>query len=155
MEPIITSILDNDMYKFTMQQAVLEIFPEAIVTYRFKNRGKQRFNVRFLELLKQQIEYMGLLSLTQQEYSHIKGNIPFFKPAYVEYLKNYRYKDKKGIYRLVPLLVSGITKSGETGKLWMGIDPIDGSVQDLDIKQSLLKLFQTWLMNTKHLWLEN
>jgi hypothetical protein len=38
---------------------------------------------------------------------------------------------------------------------WMGIDPIDGSVQDLDIKQSLLKLFQTWLMNTKHLWLEN
>lgn len=37
-------------------------------------------------------------------------------------LKNYRYEDKNGRYRLVPLLVSG-KRNGETGKPWRGIDP--------------------------------
>jgi len=91
MRPIINSILDSDMYKFTMQQAVLELFPNENVSYRFKNRGKQRFNVRFLELLKEQIDYMSQLALTHYEYSWIKGNIPFFKPMYLEYLRNYRF----------------------------------------------------------------
>ena len=53
MKPILTSILDNDMYKFSMQQAVLELFPDANVSYRFKNRGGQRFNVKFLKLLQE------------------------------------------------------------------------------------------------------
>lgn len=95
MKPIINSILDNDLYKFSQQQAVLELFPDTQVTYRFKNRGEQRFNVRFLELLKQQIEYMESLSLTPLEYSYIKDNIPFFKPSYLEYLKNYRYNQSE------------------------------------------------------------
>ncbi len=91
MKPILTSILDNDLYKFTMQQAVLELYPDVMVSYRFKNRGEQRFNVRFLELLKEQINYMSQLALTHLEYSYIKGEIPFFKPLYCEYLNNYRY----------------------------------------------------------------
>jgi len=74
-----------------MMQAVLELYPNVKVSYRFKNRGKQRFNVRFLELLKEQINYMSQLALTQLEYSYIKSEIPFFKPLYTEYLKNYRY----------------------------------------------------------------
>ncbi|KYG65585.1 hypothetical protein AZI86_00450 [Bdellovibrio bacteriovorus] len=37
-------------------------------------------------------------------------------------LKNYRYTDHKGRYRLVPLLVSG-KRNGETGKPWRGVDP--------------------------------
>lgn len=37
-------------------------------------------------------------------------------------LKNYRFEDEQGVYRLVPLLVSG-TRKGETGQVWHGIDP--------------------------------
>lgn len=37
-------------------------------------------------------------------------------------LKLYKYRDKIGRYRLVPLLVSGV-RNGETGKPWRGIDP--------------------------------
>lgn len=87
---IIKSILDNDTYKFSMMQFVVELFPDAYVEYRFKNRGKQRFNVEFLRLLKQEILMMGQLSLTEKEYSWLK-TISFFKPSYVEYLKNYSY----------------------------------------------------------------
>jgi hypothetical protein len=35
---IITSLLDTDLYKFTMMQAVLHQFPGAQVEYRFKCR---------------------------------------------------------------------------------------------------------------------
>ena len=36
---IITSLLDTDLYKFTMMQAVLHQFPGAQVEYRFKCRN--------------------------------------------------------------------------------------------------------------------
>ena len=35
---IITSLLDTDLYKFTMMQAVLHQFPGAQVEYKFKCR---------------------------------------------------------------------------------------------------------------------
>lgn len=95
MEQIITSLLDSDLYKFTMQQAVLELFPNAQVEYRFKNRGNQRFTPDFLLELKRQIHNMSIISLTDEEYSWIKENIPFFKPSYLEYLKNYYFDPKE------------------------------------------------------------
>ena len=36
---IIESLLDTDLYKFTMQQCVLHQFPAAEVSYRFKCRS--------------------------------------------------------------------------------------------------------------------
>ena len=91
MQQIINSLIDSDLYKFTMQQAVLELFPSAKVEYRFKNRGDQRFTPDFVEELKRQILLMSTISLSDTEYSWIKENIPFFKPSYLEYLKNYRF----------------------------------------------------------------
>lgn len=38
-------------------------------------------------------------------------------------LKKYSSKDERGIYRLVPLLGSGKTIDGDTGKVWRGYDP--------------------------------
>ncbi len=95
MEPIINSILDTDLYKLTMQQAVLELFPEVNVEYRFKNRGKQRFTLEFFFLLKKEIQKMVSLSLSNREYSWLKNNIPFFKPQYLEFLKNYRFNPEE------------------------------------------------------------
>ena len=37
---IIQSLLDTDLYKFTMMQAVLHQFPAAQVEYRFQCRSK-------------------------------------------------------------------------------------------------------------------
>lgn len=90
-EPIIKSILDNDLYKFSMQNAILEIFPKDKAHYKFKNRGNHKFNKFFLSTLKKQINLMSNLKLSDNEYLWIKENIPFLKPQYFEYLKNYRY----------------------------------------------------------------
>ena len=88
---MITSILDSDLYKFSMQQAVLELYPDAEVTYKFINRGTQRFGYKFLEALKNEIAKMATLSLSDEEYKWVKTACPYFKPAYLEYLKNYKF----------------------------------------------------------------
>lgn len=48
-EGYVQSVLDTDLYKLTMQRAVLETFPEVNVTYRFTNRGEQRFTKKVHE----------------------------------------------------------------------------------------------------------
>lgn len=40
-EPIITSLLDNDLYKFTMLQAMLHQFPQTHGVYRFRCRNNE------------------------------------------------------------------------------------------------------------------
>lgn len=39
--PIITSLLDNDLYKFTMLQAMLHQFPQTHGVYRFRCRNNK------------------------------------------------------------------------------------------------------------------
>ncbi|MGZ3881721.1 MAG: hypothetical protein ACXVBF_10305, partial [Flavisolibacter sp.] len=57
------SILDNDFYKFTMQQGVLKLFPRAKARYQFINRGKHSFPAGFAEALRQSVDAMGSLKL--------------------------------------------------------------------------------------------
>lgn len=89
---MIQSILDNDLYKLSMQMAVLELFPEACVEYRFINRGGQRFNEEFVKKFRNLLDIQfPKIALTAEEYSWLRSACPFFKPMYLEYLKNYRF----------------------------------------------------------------
>jgi len=93
---VIGSILDNDLYKFTMQMAVLELFPEAEAEYRFINRGTQRFTEGFVEELRRTVdEEISGLTLTEEEYNWLGKNCPYLKPGYLEYLKNFRFKPEE------------------------------------------------------------
>jgi len=88
---IIKSILDNDLYKISMMNYVLELFPNTFATYKFKNRGEQRFNQEFLSALRLQINSLADLKLTNEEYVYLKNTFPYLTPGYIEYLKNFRY----------------------------------------------------------------
>lgn len=91
-EPVIKSMLDDDLYKFTMQQAFLELFPHAKGTYVFKNRGNHRFNMLFLDELSHHVnEFFPQLSLTENEALWLESTCPYLKPSYIQYLKNFRY----------------------------------------------------------------
>ncbi|KKN22999.1 hypothetical protein LCGC14_0909170 [marine sediment metagenome] len=61
---MIQSILDTDLYKLTMQQAVHQLYPRAEARYRFINRGGTQFPLGFTELLEEAIEAMKDLQLT-------------------------------------------------------------------------------------------
>lgn len=85
------SILDNDFYKFTMQQAVVRLFPSAMARYSFINRGKHHFPDGFGNALEERINEMSKLRLTAEEKKFLSVNCPYLDPLYLDFLAGYRY----------------------------------------------------------------
>lgn len=98
---MIASLLDTDLYKLSMQQAVLEHYPDVKVTYQFKNRGEHRFTTDFIVAIEAAIEDMGRLSLTAEE-KHYLSTLGFFKTPYLEYLANYKFNPDEVFVSLSP-----------------------------------------------------
>ena len=86
---IITSMLDDDLYKINMGSVAFHLFPRAIATYEFINRGKTQFPKGFDDALQDQIFWLGDLKLGPTEAMWLK-NIPYIRPTYVEWLYGYR-----------------------------------------------------------------
>jgi nicotinate phosphoribosyltransferase len=91
---MITSILDNDLYKFTMQQIVLHQYPTAVAEYRFKNRGQHKFSPEFMGQLDDAVKEMAGLSLSVSERRFLRA-LPFIKSWYLDYLAAYRFNPKQ------------------------------------------------------------
>ncbi len=90
-QALITSILDNDFYKFTMQNAVIKLFPYARARYRFINRGNHSFPPGFATALRKEVEKMLLLELTRQEKQFLKTQCPYLDPTYLDFLSGFQY----------------------------------------------------------------
>jgi len=89
---MIRSILDTDLYKFTMQQAVLKLYPDAIATYEFTSRRDTPVNEKFLNLLNDKIGDMASLVMDNTGIMNdLKIACPFLKPDYLSYLSEYRF----------------------------------------------------------------
>ena len=88
---IIPSILDNDFYKFTMQHAVVKLFPYAKARYQFINRGQHAFPPGFAEQLRIAINAMAQLKLSDQEKEYLTKTCPYLDPTYLDFLQGYRY----------------------------------------------------------------
>ena len=88
---IINSILDNDLYKFTMQHAVIELFPYAKARYSFINRGNTKFPPGFADKLQRHIEDMSRLTLTADEKEFFQRKCYYLPPTYFDFLSGYRY----------------------------------------------------------------
>ncbi len=85
------SILDNDFYKFTMQNAVVKLFPSETVRYEFINRGKHHFPDGFAQELKSAVEAMAELKLTKAEKKFLQETCPYLELPYLDFLEGYRY----------------------------------------------------------------
>ena len=90
-EAIIESILDTDLYKLTMQQAVIREFPGIDVRYDLIIRTPREFRATFAEELKEQIQAMAGLSLTPKERDFLKEKGYFFTGPYIDFLSGYRF----------------------------------------------------------------
>lgn len=101
---MINSILDQDIYKLTMQQSVLfgrfagVSYQDIDVEYEFINRGGTAFPKRFArthwnagKFLQNHVQDMANLRLTDREYRWLKNNVPFLKRAYLEFLRGFRF----------------------------------------------------------------
>src|SRR5690606_36255863 len=86
----LTSILDNDFYKFTMQFAASKLFPRARARYAFINRGNHQFPGGFDKLLKDAINEMAGLKLSKAEKEFLRTKCPYLDPTCLDFLPGYR-----------------------------------------------------------------
>ncbi|NMM10356.1 MAG: nicotinate phosphoribosyltransferase [Polaromonas sp.] len=104
---IITSLLDTDLYKFTMMQVVLHQFPGAEVEYRFKCRNAGAPGIGDLAPYVNEIreEICGLchLHFEDDELAYLKA-MRFIKSDFVDFLGIFRLNQK---YVSVTALPSG------------------------------------------------
>lgn len=87
----IISILDNDFYKFTMQNAVVNLFPRAKAKYALINRGQHQFPPGFGELLQNALTELARLQLTKSEKEFLSKKCPYLPPTYLDFLQGFRY----------------------------------------------------------------
>lgn len=89
------SILDNDFYKFTMQCAVVKLFPNEKAQYQFINRGKHHFPEGFAETLQKCVNDMVQLRLSKTEKQFLQNTCPYLDLPYIDFLEGYRYNPEE------------------------------------------------------------
>ncbi|KAK0450032.1 nicotinate phosphoribosyltransferase [Armillaria borealis] len=91
-----TSILDTDLYKLTMQAAVLHHFPTVPAVYKFTLRDKQiSFTPHFVDILKGVVSHFTNITLQPAEREWLQSACPYFTPEYLDYLSAYRFKPEQ------------------------------------------------------------
>lgn len=89
-EPIIKSLLENDMYKFSMGQAIYHQFSSYRTTWTFKCRNKDvKFTEEMVDEIKTQIKHYCDLRFTEEELEYL-NSIKWIKEDYVEFLRIWR-----------------------------------------------------------------
>lgn len=91
---MIQSILDNDLYKFTMQQAVHMLYPRVDVRYIFINRSDTPFPKGFAKRLQKEVNNMADFRLTPDEKNFLDRTCYFMTPVYLDFLESYQYNPK-------------------------------------------------------------
>ena len=99
---IITSLLDTDLYKFTMMQVVLHQFPGAQVEYKFKCRnahatpaaGGPGFDLApFASEVREEIRSLCSLHFQDAELNYLRS-MRFIKSDFVDFLGLFRLNEK-------------------------------------------------------------
>ena len=109
---IITSLLDTDLYKFTMMQAVLHQFPGAQVEYRFKCRNALAEPkpdapgyalAPFADEIREEIRLLCTLQFREAELAYLRS-MRFIKSDFIDFLGLFALNEK---YITVSLLPKG------------------------------------------------
>jgi nicotinate phosphoribosyltransferase len=90
---VITSLLDTDLYKFTMMQAVLHQFPGAQVSYKFKCRTPGVKLAPYVDDIRTEIRSLCKLQFTEQELDWMRA-MRFIKSDFVDFLGLFRLNEK-------------------------------------------------------------
>jgi nicotinate phosphoribosyltransferase len=90
---IITSLLDTDLYKFTMMQAVLHQFPGAQVEYRFKCRNPGIALAPMVNEIRQEIRSLCGLRFQDAELAWLR-DLRFIKSDFVDFLGLFKLNEK-------------------------------------------------------------
>ncbi len=87
--PVVTSLLDTDLYKFNMDQVIFHKHTDLCGQYYFKCRNEGIvFTPEMAEEINAQIDHLCSLRFTKEELDYLRS-IRFIKNDYVEFLRLY------------------------------------------------------------------
>ncbi|SMR52240.1 unnamed protein product [Zymoseptoria tritici ST99CH_1E4] len=94
----IFSLLDTDLYKLTMQCAVLKYFPDTHVRYKFTNRTPQmKFTRQAFNWLHAQIRKLEIVEVTKEEIEWLRRTCKYLTPEYLDYLQTFRLRPSEQV----------------------------------------------------------
>lgn len=94
MSPIIHSLLDTDLYKFTMLQVVLHQFPQTHSVYHFRCRNLDETQYPLTDILddlNEQLDHLCTLKFKDDELQYLRS-FRFIKSDFVDYLELFQLK---------------------------------------------------------------
>lgn len=92
MTPVIQSLLDTDLYKFSMWQTMLHRHPQAQAEYRFVCRNTPAFPLsELLAEVNEQLDHLCSLSFAEDELAYL-GALRYIKPDFVDFLRIFRFQ---------------------------------------------------------------
>lgn len=91
-DPVIRSLLDTDLYKFTMWQPFLHFFPSNQATYRFVCRNQPEYPLAELrDDVEAQIEHLCSLNFAEDELAFLASK-RYIKSHFIDYLRIFHFQ---------------------------------------------------------------
>jgi nicotinate phosphoribosyltransferase len=92
MKPVIHSLLDTDLYKFTMWQTMLHRFPQTQAEYTFLSRKVSKFPLaELIDDVNREFDHLCSLSFRPDELKYLAG-LRFIKNDFVDFLRIFRFQ---------------------------------------------------------------
>lgn len=91
MEPIITSLIETDLYKLNMWQVFLHQFNKDKVVWAFKCRNPGiKFTSEMVAEIRKQIDHYCTLRFTEDELQYLQKNLPWLTEDFIDYLRHWQ-----------------------------------------------------------------
>lgn len=92
LNQIMTSLLDQDLYKFNMGQVLLNQFSDADVVWAYKNRdaATRKFTKEMVEEIREQVKAFCNLKFTKEDIKYLGTQCPWLSKAYLSFLAIYQ-----------------------------------------------------------------
>ena len=92
MPPVIDSLLDTDLYKFTMWQAMLHGFPQTQAEYSFHSRRRAAYPLAALaDEVGRELDHLCSLRFRQDELDYLSA-LRFIKSDFVDFLRIFQFQ---------------------------------------------------------------
>ena len=92
MKQIINHFTDNDLYTFTCMYYILQKYPRAETEYSFFDRNRTCYPKGFDALLREQLEHLAKVTITDEEREYMTHAFPFLPYWFINvFLRGFRF----------------------------------------------------------------
>lgn len=92
---VIRSMLENDLYKFSMSYYYQVHYPNAWGTFTFHDRNNTEYTEEFVAMLKEELANLASLALQQSEFMWAVKTINYIPTCFWEWLRQFRFETER------------------------------------------------------------